>query len=209
MNEEAANKILKILEEPWEKTAFPAGERGIPTGCCRRSCRARRRWPFRAFRPRCWRRWRRGTARAIQRGCTTSRGWPEAIMLELQRLLAGEDDELTRRAFRTVLLAHAAELQRQTPRTGVVGRGGARISRANSSGRSCATRRVCCARATCSTPDWPTSATCGAPKPDFCRKFAPFIGNAERGVPARRDRTGDGVRSRRTAIRRSSSPTSR
>ena len=53
MNEEAANKILKILEEPWERTLFilvPSS----PTACCRRSFRARRRWPSPASRPRCW-----------------------------------------------------------------------------------------------------------------------------------------------------------
>ena len=70
MNEEAANKILKILEEPWEKTVFllvsEAPDRLLQTILSRTQ--------------RCWRRWRRGTARAIRRGCTTSRGWPEAII---------------------------------------------------------------------------------------------------------------------------------
>ena len=38
MNEEAANKILKILEEPWERTLFILVS-NIPIGCCRRSSR--------------------------------------------------------------------------------------------------------------------------------------------------------------------------
>ena len=175
MNEEAANKILKILEEPWEKTVFllvsEAPDRLLQTILSRTQEVAVPRISTEVLEAVAARHGQSDPARLHNLARLAGGDY-----LTLQRLLAGEDDELTRDCFRTVLLAHAAELQRQTPRTGVVGRGGG-ASRANSSGRSCATRRVCCARATCSTPDWPTSATCGAPKPIFCGKFAPFIGN--------------------------------
>lgn len=59
---------------------FPAGERGSRPAVADDPVAHAGGGPFRAFRPRCWRRWRRGTARAIRRGCTTSRGWPEAII---------------------------------------------------------------------------------------------------------------------------------
>lgn len=56
MNEEAANKILKILEEPWEKTLFllvsEQPDRLLPT-----SFRVHRRSPCRASHPTSWNVW--------------------------------------------------------------------------------------------------------------------------------------------------------
>ncbi len=55
MNEEAANKLLKILEEPWERTLFCSSPNSRRC-CCRRFFRGRRRCMCRGSRPRCWRR---------------------------------------------------------------------------------------------------------------------------------------------------------
>ena len=163
MNEEAANKILKILEEPWEKTVFLLVSEA-----------------------------------------------PDRL---LQTILSRTQEVAVPRISTEVLEAVAARHGQSDPArlhnlARLAGGDYLRISRANSSGRSCATRRVCCARATCSTPDWPTSATCGAPKPIFAGSSPPLSATRTWSSCSTRS-NGRCVRSRRTAIRRSSLRTSR
>ena len=77
MNEEAANKILKILEEPWDRTLFilvcEHPDRLLPTIV------SRRRSACRASRPTCWSGWRSSGAWPIRCKPATWRAWQAAI----------------------------------------------------------------------------------------------------------------------------------
>ena len=207
MNEEAANKILKILEEPWEKTVFllvsEAPDRLLQTILSRTQEVAVPRISTEVLEAVAARHGQSDPARLHNLARLAGGDY-----LTLQRLLAGEDDELTRDCFG--LFCSLMRLSYNATNTSNWCRGPRRwrISRANSSGRSCATRRVCCARATCSTPDWPTSATCGAPKPIFAGSSPPLSATRTWSSCSTRS-NGRCVRSRRTAIRRSSLRTSR
>ncbi|MFQ7056074.1 MAG: ATP-binding protein [Alistipes sp.] len=92
MNEEAANKILKILEEPWEKTLFllvsEQPDRLLPT-----ISRVRRRSPCRASRPTFWSGRRAGIADPVK-----ARTWPVCRRRSAgtEHLVAGESDACER-----------------------------------------------------------------------------------------------------------------
>ena len=94
------------------------------------------------------------------------------------------------RLLRTVLLAHAAELQRQTPRTGVVGRGGgaslARTAAGVPAPRGASAARELHAPRRIGRHQLPVGR-----RSRFLREVRPLCRQRECGVPARRDRTGD------------------
>ena len=94
------------------------------------------------------------------------------------------------RLLRTVLLAHAAELQRQTPRTGVVGRGGgaslARTAAGVPAPRGASAARELHAPRRIGRHQLPVGR-----RSRFLREVRPLYRQRECGVPARRDRTGD------------------
>ena len=189
MNEEAANKILKILEEPWEKTVFllvsEAPDRLLQTILSRTQEVAVPRISTEVLEAVAARHGQSDPARLHNLARLAGGDY-----LTLQRLLAGEDDELTRDCFRTVLLAHAAELQRQTPRTGVVGRGGgaslARTAAGVPAPRGASAARELHAPRRIGRHQLPVGR-----RSRFLREVRPLYRQRECGVPARRDRTGD------------------
>ena len=98
MNEEAANKILKILEEPWEKTVFllvsEAPDRLLRTILSRTQEVAVPRISTDVLEEVAARRGESDPARRHNLARLSGGDY-----LTLQRLLAGEDDELTRDCF--------------------------------------------------------------------------------------------------------------
>jgi len=175
MNEEAANKILKILEEPWEKTVFllvsEAPDRLLPTILSRTQRVDVPRIATEVLEEeaaRC------GLNDPQQRHSLARLAGGDYLML--QRLLAGEDDELTRECFglfcslmrlsyndrHLELVAWAdevAHLSRERQRAFL--RHAARLLRESYMLHA-------------GVPD--ISYLWGA-EADFCAKFAPFIGN--------------------------------
>ena len=119
MNEEAANKILKILEEPWEKTLFVlVSERPdllLPTILSRTQEVVVPRLTDEEVRAELERRGERDPEKI-----RTFTRLAAGDLIELEHLLRGEGQ----RRFRIFLFAHAVELQRQAPRTDGLGRRG-------------------------------------------------------------------------------------
>ena len=175
MNEEAANKILKILEEPWEKTVFllvsEAPDRLLQTILSRTQEVGRSAHFDRGVGG------GGGAARPERSGAAAQPRAAGRRRLSDVATAAGRRGRRTdARLFRTVLLAHAAELQRQTPRTGVVGRGGgaslARTAAGVPAPRGASAARELHASRRIGRHQLPVGR-----RSRFLRKFAPFIGN--------------------------------
>ena len=142
MSEEASNKILKILEEPWDKTVFllvsEAPDRLLRTIVSRTQEVAVPRIETEVL---------EALAASEERDPVRRHNLARLAggdYLVLRRLLAGEDDEF---------LSGGPKRWRNC--------------RGSSSGCFCVMPHGCCGRVTCCMRGWAISATCGAKRPIF------------------------------------------
>ena len=170
MNEGAANKILKILEEPWERTLFllvsERPDRLLPTILSRTQ-----QIHVPPLRPEVLAQYaqRHGVADTAEAHRRARLAGGDLIALE--HLLAGTDDARRREDFE--LFRTLMRLSYNDRHLELIGPRRRRNSRASSSAASCGAPRACCARASCSTPAWNASATCGARSSPSARNSHP------------------------------------
>ena len=177
MNEEAANKILKILEEPWERTLFilvsEHPDRLLPTILSRTQevCVPR-------IAPEVLEReaFARGVADPLQ--ARNMARLADGDLLELGHLVAGESDAQRKEHFD--LFCSLMRLSYNDKHLELVtwAEDAAQLSREQQRGflRDCRPRAFLARELTCCTPGSARSATCGRGAA-FCTKFAPFVGS--------------------------------